>query len=114
MQDCIFCKIVRGEIPSTKLYEDDLVMAFKDINPQAPVHALVIPKRHLENVMDLTLADAELASRLFAAIRAVAREQGVAESGFRLVSNTGPDGGQIVPHLHFHILGGKRIGHGMA
>lgn len=110
MENCIFCKIVRGEVPSRKVYEDDWVMAFHDINPQAPVHVLVIPKRHLRNVMDLTEGDGELVARLLAAVRQVAREQGVAESGFRLIANTGPNAGQEVHHLHFHILGGKRLG----
>ncbi|MCG0238763.1 MAG: histidine triad nucleotide-binding protein [Firmicutes bacterium] len=114
MQDCIFCKIVRGELPSTKVYEDDLVLAFKDINPQAPVHVLVIPKAHYENVLELPAHDGQLLSRLLSAIQQVARELGVAETGFRLVANTGPDSGQMVPHLHFHILGGRKMGHGMA
>ncbi|MFO7171714.1 MAG: histidine triad nucleotide-binding protein [Bacillota bacterium] len=114
MQDCIFCKIVRGELPSAKVYEDDLVLAFKDINPQAPVHVLVIPKAHYASVMELPAQDGQLLSRLFSAIQQVARELGVAETGFRLVANTGPDSGQMVPHLHFHILGGRKMGHGMA
>lgn len=109
VQDCIFCKIVRGEIPSTKVYEDDLVMAFKDIQPQAPTHILVIPKKHLKSIMDLSLADGELINRMFAAIRAVVKEQGVVESGFRLVTNTGAEAGQVVHHLHFHILGGTKL-----
>ncbi len=110
MQDCIFCKIVHGEIPSTKVYEDAMIMAFQDIQPQAPTHILVIPKKHLRSVMDLSVAYAELINRVFAAIRAVAKEQGVSETGFRLVTNTEADAGQVVHHLHFHVLGGAKLG----
>lgn len=110
MSDCIFCQIVRGEIPSSKVYEDDRIMAFWDINKQVPVHILVIPKRHLRSVMELGLADGELLTQIFAAIRAIAKEQGVSETGFRVLSNSGPDSGQMVDHLHFHILGGRKLG----
>ncbi|MGE5672953.1 MAG: histidine triad nucleotide-binding protein [Mycobacterium leprae] len=108
--DCIFCKIADGEIPASKVYEDDLVMAFKDINPVAPVHVLVIPKRHLESMNDLHAEDTPLLGALIAAAQRVAREQGVAESGYRLVTNIGKDSGQVVKHLHFHVMGGKTLG----
>lgn len=106
--DCIFCKIVNGEIPSSKVYEDELVLAFNDINPCAPVHILVIPKKHIESAVKLTDEDDKLIAHIFKVIRKIAQEQGL-EKGFRLVSNVGEDGGQTVKHLHFHILGKKRF-----
>lgn len=109
MPDCIFCKIVQGEIPSSKVYEDDRVLVFKDINPQAPVHLLVIPKRHIADLNQLTPADGDLAAHLISVVQQAAREAGVAESGYRLITNTGPDSGQVVFHLHFHILGGRKL-----
>ncbi len=107
--DCIFCKIVNGEIPSQKVYEDESVLAFKDINPCAPVHILVIPKKHIESAVALTDADGALIAHIFKVIRLIAEEQNL-ENGFRLVSNVGNDGGQTVKHLHFHILGKKQFG----
>ena len=107
MQDCIFCKIIAGEIPSKKVYEDDQALAFWDINPAAPVHVLVIPKKHITSAIALTSEDTALLAHLFEVIKIVAKEVGVDQSGFRLVSNIGADAGQSVPHLHFHILGGK-------
>jgi len=107
MNDCIFCKIVSGEIPSKKAYEDDTVLAFYDINPAAPVHILVIPKKHIESAVKLTGEDDALIAHIFEVIRIIADEQGL-ENGFRLVSNVGEDGGQTVKHLHFHILGKKK------
>ena len=106
--DCIFCKIVKGEIPSSKVYEDDLVLAFNDINPCTPVHILVIPKKHIESAVKLTEEDNELIAHIFKVIREIADKQGL-ENGFRLVSNVGSDGGQTVKHLHFHILGKKKF-----
>ncbi len=106
--DCIFCKIVKGEIPSSKVYEDDSVLAFNDINPAAPVHILVIPKKHIESAVALTDEDDELIAHIFQVVRLIAKEQGL-DNGFRLVSNIGEDGGQTVKHLHFHILGKKRF-----
>lgn len=106
--DCIFCKIVKGEIPSSKVYEDDLVLAFNDINPCAPVHILVIPKKHIESAVKLTEEDNDLIAHIFKVIREIADKQGL-ENGFRLVSNVGSDGGQTVKHLHFHILGKKKF-----
>lgn len=110
MSDCIFCRIVRGEVPCKKVFEDESVLALWDIQQQAPVHILVIPKRHLRSAMDLTPGDGELLSHLFAALRIVARDQGVAETGFRILANTGPDSGQQVDHLHFHLMGGRKLG----
>lgn len=107
--DCIFCKIVNGEIPSQKVYEDDLVLAFKDINPCAPVHILVIPKKHIASAVALTEEDDKLIAHIFKVIRLIAKEQELT-NGFRLVSNVGVDGGQSVKHLHFHILGKKQFG----
>lgn len=106
--DCIFCKIVKGEIPSSKVYEDDSVLAFNDINPAAPVHILVIPKKHIGSAVELTEEDNELIAHIFQVIKKIADEQGL-ENGFRLVSNVGEDGGQTVKHLHFHILGKKKF-----
>lgn len=109
--DCIFCKIVAGQIPANKVYEDELVMAFHDIQPQAPVHVLVIPKKHLESVNDLHANDSVMLGHLFTAVQQVAKAVGVAETGYRTVTNTGRDAGQVVPHLHFHVMGGKTLGH---
>ena len=107
--DCIFCRIVNGEIPSSKVYEDDTVLAFNDINPCAPVHILVIPKKHVESAVALTSDDDQLIAHIFEVIRIIAKEQDL-DNGFRLVSNIGEDGGQTVKHLHFHILGKKKFG----
>ncbi|MDX3908000.1 MAG: histidine triad nucleotide-binding protein [Pigmentiphaga sp.] len=109
--NCIFCKIARGEIPSRKVYEDDEIFAFHDINPIAPVHFLVIPKRHLPSLQDVTESDAQLLGRMQVLIPRLALEQGCrpgSEGGFRLVANNGADGGQEVPHLHYHVVGGPR------
>ncbi len=110
MEDCLFCKIVKGEIHSTKVYEDEFVYAFKDINPEAPVHILVIPKKHIESINKIEKEDEELIGKIFTTIKKVAKDQGIAESGYRVVSNCGKDAGQTVMHLHFHILGGKTLG----
>ena len=107
MEDCLFCKISKGEIPSTKVYEDDEVLAFKDINPIAPVHILVIPKKHIKSLVELD--DDVLLAHIFKVIKQVAKEQGVEESGYRVVTNIGENGGQAVKHLHFHILGGTKL-----
>jgi len=105
MSDCLFCRIVRGEIPSQKVYEDEDILAFKDIRPLAPVHFLVIPKRHIESLATSTEDDAALLGRLLAAVPKIAREQGAAD-GFRTIINTGRVGGQEVYHLHIHVIGG--------
>ena len=111
--DCIFCKIVAGEIPSTQVYADEQVTAFRDINPAAPVHVLIIPNRHIASVNDLTPEDAPLMGHLLGIARQIALQEGIAESGYRLIINTGPDGGQEVDHLHLHLLGGQRMRHPM-
>ena len=114
MNDCLFCKIAAGEIPSTKVYEDDEVLAFRDIAPQAPTHVLVIPKKHVSGWYDAKdESDAALA-HLMRAAATVARMEGLVESGFRVVSNYGPDAQQTVPHLHLHVLGGKAMAGEMA
>ena len=111
MSDCLFCKIIAGEIPSGKVYEDDAVYAFRDINPQAPVHVLSVPKKHMDNILE---CDADTAAALTNAVRAIAAQEGVAESGFRVVSNCGRDGAQSVNHLHIHLLGGRALTEKMA
>ncbi len=108
--DCLFCKIIAGEIPGTRLLETDDVIVIQDINPQAPVHGLAIPKRHIPSAAHLTLADAATLAAVIDAANTVARDKGVADSGYRLVMNIGPDAGQSVAHLHVHILGGRALG----
>lgn len=109
MADCIFCKIISGEIPSTKVYEDENVLAFRDINPMAPKHVVIIPKRHVQSLNALdSLSDAEQLA-LLRACRRVAELEGITESGYRVVSNCGPDADQSVQHLHFHVLGGGKL-----
>lgn len=107
--DCIFCKIAAGEIPSTKVYEDDKVLAFRDINPLAPVHILVIPKNHIESAAEITADNSAVVAHIFEVIANIAKEQGIDKDGFRVVSNCGENGCQSVKHLHFHILGGKKL-----
>jgi histidine triad (HIT) family protein len=115
MENCIFCKIVRGEIPSPRVLEGDDFIAIRDINPAARVHVLVIPRKHVESVAHLEDGDAALAGTLLIAARDVARQEGVAESGYRVVINTGREGGQTVGHLHVHVIGGQQLyGHGTA
>ncbi len=110
MTDCIFCKIAAGEIPAAKLYDDGEVLAFRDINPEAPVHLLVIPRRHIATRNDLTEADAALIGRLYLAAKRLAAESGVADSGYRTVINCNRDAGQIVFHIHMHLLAGRELG----
>ena len=107
--DCLFCKIAAGEIPSAKVYEDDMVYAFRDIEPQAPQHILLIPKKHIASVLDLKAEDSALIAHMFDALKTIAEEQGIAEDGFRIVFNTGENGQQTVRHLHMHILGGRML-----
>lgn len=107
--DCLFCKMVAGSVPIKKVYEDADVLAFHDIQPQAPAHALVIPKKHVTTVNDLTDADAALAGKLLLAAQKVAASLGIAESGYRLLCNVNADGGQLVWHVHLHVLGGRRM-----
>jgi histidine triad (HIT) family protein len=106
--DCLFCRMAAGEIPVPKVHEDDLVFAIRDINPQAPTHALVIPRAHVESAAALSDADGPLLARLFSVAARIAAEDGL-DGGWRLVSNVGPDAGQSVPHLHVHLLGGRRM-----
>jgi histidine triad (HIT) family protein len=105
--DCLFCRIVRGEIPSKKVAEDDLVLAFHDIAPRSPTHVLVIPKSHIGSAADLVEEDGPLLGRMFATLNAIAREAGIDEDGYRIVSNVGRWGGQTVDHLHLHLMGGR-------
>jgi len=111
MDDCIFCRILLGEIPSNKVYEDEHVFAFRDIAPQAPVHILIVPKNHVPDVMAM---DGETALHLIEAAKKIARSEGIAETGFRLVTNCGEHGAQSVKHLHLHLLGGAQLGGKMA
>ena len=111
MDNCLFCRIIAGEIPSNKVYENDAVYAFRDINPQAPVHVLIVPKKHFRNILE---CDADTAAALCDAIRVVAKQEGVDENGFRVISNCGRDGAQSVEHLHIHLLGGKALTERMA
>lgn len=110
MADCIFCKIAQGEIPSTKVYEDAQVLAFRDLDPQAPEHVLVIPKKHIASILEFSAEDGELAAHILTeVIPKIARSLSIDAGGFRLVTNTGADGGQTVGHLHFHLLGGRPL-----
>ena len=107
--DCLFCKIIAGDIPSNKVYEDDKVYAFRDIEPQAPVHILIIPKEHIASANELTEENASVVGHIFAVAAKIAKEEGIAEGGYRIVNNCGEDGGQTVNHLHFHMLGGRSL-----
>ena len=110
MTDCIFCKIAKKEIPSAVVYEDDQVLAFKDLEPQAPFHALVIPKNHVESIMALGSENKDVAGHILSeVITAIAKENGIDGKGFRVVTNIGDEGGQTVKHLHFHVLGGRSM-----
>lgn len=109
MEECIFCKIIKGEIPSKKIYEDDKVLAFYDISPEAPVHFLVIPKEHIASANELTKENASVISHIFLIINKIVSELGISESGYRIVNNTGEEGGQTVHHMHFHVLGGRSL-----
>lgn len=113
MSNCLFCKIVAGDIPSTKVYEDELVLAFRDIAPQAPTHILVIPKAHISGVSAITADNSAVVAHIFEVIPAIAAQEGLSQ-GFRVVSNCGDHAGQTVHHLHFHILGGKQLALEMA
>lgn len=109
-EDCLFCKIIRKEIPSTIMYEDEDVIAFKDIHPAAPIHILVIPKKHIATLVDLTEEDEMLMGKIFTVINKIAKEQEFDKNGFRVISNCGEDGCQEVKHIHFHLLAGKKMG----
>ena len=110
MEDCIFCKIVKKEIPSTIVYEDEDILAFNDVNPVTPVHILVIPKKHIESLAEIKEEDEKLIGKIHTTIKKIANQVGILDKGFRVIVNCGEDGGQEVKHLHFHILGGKKLG----
>ena len=107
--ECVFCRIVAGELPSDTLYQDEQVMAFRDINPLAPTHVLIIPKRHIGSLAELSDDEAQIIERMAGVANKIAREEGIAGKGYRLVVSSGEDGGQVVPHLHMHLLGGRRL-----
>ncbi len=107
--DCIFCKLASGEIPTDVVYEDELIFVFKDANPQAPVHYLAIPKQHVQSLNEIETMEAEVLARIFETIPKIAKEEGFADAGYRVVNNCGADGGQTVGHLHFHILAGRSL-----
>ena len=111
--NCLFCKIVAGDIPSAKVYEDDKILAFKDINPQAPVHVLVIPKEHIACVDEITEANSDVVAHIFTMIPKIAKSCGI-ENGYRVISNCGDDACQTVKHLHFHVIGGAKLAEKMA
>lgn len=110
MNDCIFCKIINKEIPAEIVYDDEEIVGFKDIHPAAPVHILVVPKKHIEKLTDVKPEDHMLIGKIYEVINKVAEMQGIKEKGFRVIINCGEDGGQVVHHLHFHLLGGKNLG----
>ena len=114
MEDCIFCKIANGAIPSKKVYEDAEVVAFDDIQPMAPVHVIVIPKKHIPTMLDVTKADMSTIGSMFAAVQEVVQIKGINERGFRVVINCNKEGGQVIFHLHMHVLGGKKLRDGLA
>lgn len=105
--DCIFCKIAKHEIPANTVYEDEDVIAFKDINPQAPIHLLIVPKEHVASIMEITEDNKEIVNKIIKVAQNLAQQNNIDNKGFRLVVNTGDDGGQTVKHLHFHLLGGR-------
>jgi len=109
MSDCIFCSIAAHELPATFVREDDQVLAIRDVNPQAPVHVLVLPREHIESVLELTPAQDSLWGRILHVAQSIAEDEGIDETGFRLVVNTGKEGGQTVGHLHVHLLGGRQM-----
>lgn len=113
MVDCIFCKIVKGDIPCTKVYEDDLVLAFEDIHPMAPVHVIIVPKEHIPTLLDITERHGAVVSAMIGAARETANIKGVAERGFRTVINCNAEGGQVIFHLHMHVLGGRKLQDGL-
>jgi len=112
-ESCLFCKIVSGEIPGTIVHRDDLATAFRDINPVAPTHVLIVPNRHIDSINALESGDEPLMGHLFTVAGQLAKSEGIDQTGYRLISNTGPDGGQTVPHLHIHLIGGQRMKHAM-
>jgi len=109
MTQCLFCRIIKKEIPGRIVYEDEVALAFEDINPQAPLHILVVPKKHIDSLSNLTRTDTELMGSLFMIVNSLAKTRNLAQAGFRTVINTGTDGGQTVHHLHIHLLGGRQM-----
>ncbi len=109
MKDCIFCKIVGGEIPASKVLETDKILAFNDIHPVAPVHVLIVPKEHISTFMDVRENKMEILGEMYRAAQRIAREKGIAEKGFRVTVNVNPDGGQLIFHLHMHVFGGRKL-----
>lgn len=110
MSDCLFCKIIAGDIPSDKVYEDDKMLAFKDIEPQAPTHIVIVPKTHISSANEVTADNAEYIAHIWTVIPKIAKELGIDENGYRVVNNCGKDGGQTVNHIHFHLMGGREFG----
>lgn len=110
MEDCLFCKIVKGEIPSTKVYEDDEILAFNDIEPLAPIHILVVPKKHIASLAHMENGDEIIIGKIYKVINQIAEEKGFKQDGYRVIVNCGENGGQEVMHLHFHVLAGKKLG----
>ena len=110
MEDCTFCKIIKGEIPSKKVYEDEEVVCFNDVNPSAPIHILVVPKKHIETLLDVSEEDSKVISHIYQVINKIANDMGFSKSGFRVIANCGKDSGQEVMHIHFHVLAGKKLG----
>lgn len=109
MSDCLFCKIIAGEIPSTKVFEDEFVLAFRDIAPQAPEHIVIIPKQHIKSANEINSENSSVVAKIFEAASKIAKDLGFAEDGYRIVNNCGEDGGQTVGHLHFHLLAGRNL-----
>jgi Diadenosine tetraphosphate (Ap4A) hydrolase and other HIT family hydrolases len=109
VEDCIFCKIIKGEIPSDKVYEDDMVISFKDISPCAPAHFLIIPKKHISNLNEITEEDSKIIAHIYIVAKEIAKKLGIDKTGYRIVANCGEDGGQTVQHVHFHVLGGRLL-----
>ena len=110
MEDCLFCKIIKGEIPSTKAYEDEDILAFNDINPAAPIHILVIPKKHIKSLAHMQKEDEAIVGKIYGVINKIAEEKGFKDNGYRVIVNCGKDAGQEVMHLHFHVLAGAKFG----
>lgn len=109
MLDCLFCRLIKGEVKSKAIYEDDEIFAFEDINPQAPIHFLIIPKKHIAGITQLREEDGELVGKIHLVARRMAKKYSLSENGFRVVINSGPDAGETVKHLHFHLLGGRKF-----
>lgn len=109
MEECIFCKIVKGEIPATKVYEDDMVFSFRDISPAAPEHILIIPKKHISNLNEVTEEDSKIIAHIYIVAKEIVKNLGIDKNGYRVVTNCGEDGGQTVHHIHFHVLGGRTL-----